>query len=157
MSKVTMIGCDVHDASLVLKVAVDQEATVKKTFGGSEVAEMIQWLQEFAQRHEAPRIVLVYEASSRGFGLYDQLRDAGMECHVLAPTHLPHTAHRRKNKTDDKDADMLLDEVRAYVLAGRKLPDVWVPDLRTRDGRTEERHRNDQRAPEHHCLPFVES
>lgn len=135
MSKVTMIGCDVHDASLVLKVAVGQEAAVKKTFGGSEVAEMIQWLQEFAQRHEAPRIVLVYEASSRGFGLYDQLRDAGIECHVLAPTHLPHTAHRRKNKTDDKDADMLLDEVRAYVLAGRKLPDVWVPDLSTRDDR----------------------
>lgn len=59
MSKVTMIGCDVHDASLVLKVAVSQEAAVKKTFGGSEVAEMIQWLKEFAQRHEAPRIVLV--------------------------------------------------------------------------------------------------
>jgi transposase len=135
MSKVTMIGCDVHDASLVLKVAVGQEAAVKKMFAGSEVAEMIQWLKEFAQRHEAPRIVLVYEASSRGFGLYDQLRDAGIECHVLAPTHLPHTAHRRKNKTDDKDAEMLLDEVRAYVLAGRKLPDVWVPDLRTRDDR----------------------
>ena len=31
-----------HDASLVLKVAVGQEAAVKKTFGGSEVAEMIQ-------------------------------------------------------------------------------------------------------------------
>ena len=41
MSKVTMIGCDVHDASLVLKVAVGQEAAVKKTFAGSEVAEMI--------------------------------------------------------------------------------------------------------------------
>jgi transposase len=85
---------------------------------------MIQWLKEVAQRHEAPQIVLFYEASSRGFGHYDQLRDAGIECHVLAPTHLPHTAHRRKNKTDDKDADMLLDELRAYVLAGRKLPDV---------------------------------
>ena len=44
MSKVTMIGCDVHDASLVLKVAVGQEATIKKTFGGSEVVQMIAWL-----------------------------------------------------------------------------------------------------------------
>src|SRR5690606_5491270 len=27
------------------------------------------------------------------------------------------------------------DEVRAHVLAGRKLPEVWVPDLQTRDDR----------------------
>jgi transposase len=130
-----MIGCDVHDASLVLRVAVGQEAAIEKTFGGSEVAEMIGWLKEFALRHESPRIVLAYEASSRGFGLYDQLTEAGIECYVLAPTHLPRTAHRQKNKTDDKDADMLLNEVRAFVLAGRALPQVWVPDPKTRDER----------------------
>jgi transposase len=130
-----MIGCDVHDASLVLRVAVGQEAAVKKTFGGSEVAEMIAWLKEFAQRRESPRIVLAYEASSRGFGLYDQLTEAGIECYVLAPTHLPRSTHRQKNKTDDKDADLLLNEVRAFVLAGRPLPQVWVPDLKTRDER----------------------
>ena len=135
MSKVTMIGCDLHDASLVLRVAVGQEPSVGKRFVGSEVVEMIVWLKEFARRQEAPRIVLAYEASSRGFGLYDQLTEAGIACYVLAPTHLPHTTHRRKNKTDDKDAQMLLDEVRGYVLAGRKLPTVWVPDLATRDDR----------------------
>jgi transposase len=53
----------------------------------------------------------------------------------LAPTHLPHTTHRRKNKTDEKDAEMILEEVRAFVLAGRKLPTVWVPDPETRDDR----------------------
>jgi transposase len=135
MNKVTMIGCDVHDGSLVLKVAVGHEAAIKKTFGGAEVAEMIGWLKEFALQRKAPRIVLAYEASSRGFGLYDQLREAGIECYVLAPTHLPRTAHRQKNKTDDKDASMLLDEVRAFVLAGRELPQVWVPDPQTRDER----------------------
>ena len=40
MSKVTMTGCDLHDASLVLKVAVDREPSVKKRFAGSEAAEM---------------------------------------------------------------------------------------------------------------------
>ena len=30
---------------------------------------------------------------------------------------------------------MILDEVRAHVLAGRKLPAVWIPDLETRDDR----------------------
>jgi transposase len=135
MSKVTMIGCDVHDASLVLQAAVGQETAVKKKFGGSEVAEMIAWLKEFALRRESSRIVLAYEASSRGFGLYDQLTEAGIECYVLAPTHLPRSTHRQKNKTDDKDADLLLNEVRAFVLAGRPLPQVWVPDLKTRDDR----------------------
>jgi transposase len=130
-----MIGCDLHDASLVLRVAVGQEPSVKKRFAGQEVAEMIAWLREFARQHAAPRIVLAYEASSRGFGLYDQLTEAGIECYVLAPTHLPHTTHRRKNKTDDKDAEMLLDEVRGYVLAGRELPKVWAPDPQTRDDR----------------------
>lgn len=135
MSKVTMSGCDVHDASLVLRVAAGQEPSVGKRFVGGEVAEMIAWLKEFARQHGSTRIVLAYEASSRGFGLFDALTDAGIECYVLAPTHLPHTTHRRKNKTDDKDAEMLLDEVRGYVLAGRKLPTVWVPDLKTRDDR----------------------
>jgi len=54
---------------------------------------------------------------------------------VLAPTHLPHTPQGRKNKTDDKDAQMILDEVRGHILAGRKLPAVWVPDPQTRDDR----------------------
>ena len=135
MNKVTMIGCDLHDRWMLLKVAVDSGKPVKKSFETSHSAEMIDWLKEFARRHDSCRIVFAYEASGMGFGLYDDLTDAGIECHVLAPTHLPHTTHRRKNKTDEKDAEMILDEVRASVLAGRKLPAVWVPDPETRDDR----------------------
>jgi hypothetical protein len=135
MSKVTMIGCDLHDRSMLLKVAVGTEKPMKKTFQTSDAAEMIDWVKEFARRHDSPRIVFAYEASGSGFGLYDDLTEGGIECHVLAPTHLPHTTHRRKNKTDEKDAEMILDEVRASVLAGRKLPAVWVPDPETRDDR----------------------
>lgn len=135
MSKVTMIGCDLHDRLMLLKVAVGIEKPIKKSFLTANAAEAIAWLQDFARRHDATRIVFAYEASGLGFGLYDQLTEAGIECHVLAPTHLPHTAHRRKNKTDEKDAEMILDEVRASVLAGRKLPDVWIPNPQTRDDR----------------------
>lgn len=135
MSKVTMIGCDLHDCSMLLKVAVDKGKPVKKSFQTSDAAEMIEWLKEFARERDSQRIVFAYEASGSGFGLYDDLTEAGVECHVLAPTHLPHTTHRRKNKTDEKDAEMILDEVRASVLAGRKLPAVWVPDPETRDDR----------------------
>lgn len=135
MSKVIMIGCDLHDVSLVLKVADGLEPSLRKGFLTARRSELIAWIREYAAQRNASRIVFAYEASGQGFGLYDDLTDAGIECHVLAPTHLPHTAHGRKNKTDDKDAEMILDEVRAHVLAGRKLPAVWVPNLETRDDR----------------------
>ncbi|MGE3778173.1 MAG: IS110 family transposase [Pirellulaceae bacterium] len=135
MSKVIMIGCDLHDVSLVLKVADGPGPSLRKGFLTARRAEMIAWIREYAAKRKATRIVFAYEASGQGFGLHDDLTDAGIECHVLAPTHLPHTPHRRRNKTDDKDAEMLLDEVRAHVLAGRKLPTVWVPNLETRDDR----------------------
>lgn len=135
MSKATMIGCDVHDSWMVLKVSDGPGEPIKKVFATSKVDEMIVWVKDFAAQRGAKRIVFAYEASGQGFGLYDRLTEAGIECHVLAPTHLPHTVHGRKNKTDDRDAQMILDEVRAHVLAGRKLPAVWVPDPQTRDDR----------------------
>jgi transposase len=135
MSKVIMIGGDVHDSSVRLRIASGAAESVGKSFVAADVSTMIAWIQEFAARRGATRIVFVYEASGQGFGLYDTLTAAGIECHVLAPTHLPHTARMRKNKTDDNDAQMLLEEVRAHVLAGRKLPAVWVPDPQTRDDR----------------------
>jgi len=135
MDKVIMIGCDLHDVSLVLKVADGPGPSLRKGFLTARRTELIEWVWEYANQRGAKRIVFAYEASGQGFGLHDDLTDAGIECHVLAPTRLPHTAHGRKNKTDDKDAEMLLDEVRAYVLAGRKLPTVWVPNLETRDDR----------------------
>jgi|SRR5579863_1355763 len=135
MNKVIMIGCDLHDATMRLRMSADAGKSVAKSFPTADVAVTLAWIRDFAARHGASRIVLAYEASGQGFGLYDTLRDAGIECYVLAPTHLPHTPHGRRNKTDDRDAQMILDEVRGHVLAGRKLPAVWVPDPQTRDDR----------------------
>jgi transposase len=141
MNKTIMIGCDVHDATLVLKIADGTGPSLRKAFRTDNRPQLIAWLHGYAAERGATRIVLAYEASGQGFGLYDDLSDAGIECHVLAPTHLPHTARSRKTKTDDNDAELLLDEVRGFVLAGRALPAVWVPDLQTRDDRELIRHR----------------
>jgi transposase len=135
MCKVIMIGCDLHDTTTVLKAADGPGASVRKGFQTSNRAGMIAWMRDFAVERGATRIVFAYEASGQGFGLYDELTFAGIECYVLAPTHLPHSTHSRKRKTDDNDAEMILDEVRAFVLAGRALPAVWVPDHQTRDDR----------------------
>ena len=143
MCKVIMIGCDLHDSTTVLMVADGRGTPVRRGFMTANRAGMIAWLKDFAAQRQAARIVFAYEASGQGFGLYDDLTDAGIECHVLAPTHLPHSAHARKQKTDDHDALMILDEVRAHVLAGRALPKVWVPDHQTRDDREAVRLRLD--------------
>jgi hypothetical protein len=39
-----------------------------------------------------------------GFGLWDELREAGIECHVLAPTKIKRSQKDRKAKTDAKDS-----------------------------------------------------
>ena len=101
----------------------------------SNVAGMIAWFTDFANRLGNERIVFATEASGQEFDLYDDVLDTRLECHVLATTHLFHTTHRRKNKTDEKDAQMILEKVGAYVLAGRALPSVWAPGPQTRDDR----------------------
>ena len=96
---------------------------------------MIAWLEALRQRHGAGRILFTYEASSEGFGLYDELRAAGLECHVLAPTRIARSSKHARGKNDGRDAVQLLELLRAHVLAGNDLPTVWIPDLQTRDDR----------------------
>jgi len=137
MSKVIMIGCDLHEESMVLNVAEDrqppQTRLVKNTSSGR--AGMIADLRRRAKAAAGARVVFAYEASGQGFGLYDQLTAAGIECYVLAPTKIARSPRRQREKTDEKDALDLLEVLRAHLLAGNRLPTVWIPDAQTRDDR----------------------
>jgi transposase len=137
MRKVIMIGCDLHEESMILKIAEDRQTpetrNVKNTASGR--AAMIQDLRRRAQAAGGARLIFAYEASGQGFGLYDQLAAAGVECHVLAPTKIARSPRGRKEKTDEKDALDLLELLRGHVLAGNRLPSVWIPDAQTRDDR----------------------
>lgn len=137
MRKIIMIGCDLHDKTMLLKIAEGREAaetwSVKNTATGR--AKMIEALQQRAAAAGGARILFAYEASGQGFGLYDELQDAGIECHVLAPTRIARSPRQVSQKTDEKDAQGLLELLRAHVLAGNALPAVWVPDPTTRDDR----------------------
>jgi transposase len=132
-----MIGCDLHEDTLMLKIAKGLESPETRLWKNTvrDRQRMIADLRKRAKAACYARVVFAYEASAAGFGLYDQLTEAGFEAYVLAPSKIPTTARQKKEKTDEKDALVLLNLVRAFVLAGNPLPAVWVPDAQTRDDR----------------------
>jgi transposase len=137
MAKSIMIGCDLHDRTMLLRYAVDTAQPQQLSYDNDAAGRrrMIGRLKSLAEKHQATRIVFVYEASGLGHGLSDQLHGEGIECHVLSPTHLPKTPKSAKQKTDARDAQMLLEQLRGHVLAGNRLPVVWTPPQRLRDDR----------------------
>ena len=137
MKHYIMVGCDVHDETLVLKIALDRSEPEMRTVENTESgrAQLMRELQEQSQRAGGAKVVLVYEASSQGFGLHDEVRQAGFACHVLAPTKIARSSRDRRQKNDGQDALGLLELLRGHLLGGNELPSVWVPDLQTRDDR----------------------
>ena len=134
MSEVTIVGCDLHDRNMLLKVGFGTRKPVERSFRNDfdGRSSMVQYLIREAKKHGATRIVFVYEASGLGYGLWDLLTDYGIEAYVLSPAHLPRSSKSKKNKTDSKDAQMLFEQARAFVLAGNELPIVWTPPKRLR-------------------------
>ena len=134
MEKCMMIGCDLHDKSMLLKGAVNRGKPWLKTYGtaiGSR-RRLVADLHRRAAKAGVWRIVFAYEACGFGFLLHDELVAAGIECYLVAPSKMPRSAHSRKRKTDERDAQALLDALRSFVLAGVALPVVWVPPLDVR-------------------------
>lgn len=126
-------------------VAVDRGPVAKRSWGNDRDGRkaMVADLKRRGAEAGAKEIWFAYEASGLGFGLYDELTEAGIHCVVLAPTKLKRSPQERKRKTDEKDALRLLEVLRGHVLAGNRLPEVWIPDVQTRDDRELVRSRLD--------------
>ena len=137
MGKFIMVGCDLHDKSMLLKIAVDRGAPSLRSWGTDRAARqaMIEDLKRRLGQAGGARIVFAYEACGFGFRLHDELRAAGIECYVLAPSKMERSVKHRKRKTDERDAQAILDHLRSFLLAGVELPSVWIPDMQTRDDR----------------------
>ncbi len=137
MKKIVMCGADVHDNSITTRIAVNKEEPETRVFRYTTNGRrnLLKYLKMVGRKHGADRIVVAYEASSLGFGLCDECTDAGIECYVLAPTKMPKSEEDRKRKNDKWDAQKILEQLRAHLLAGNELAKVWIPDLETRDDR----------------------
>jgi len=137
MSKAIICGTDAHDNSLVCRVGVDIGEPETLSFGNTRSGrkKLFDFLNAQKQKHGAERVVLAYEASSLGFGIYDDCVSSGIECFVLAPTKMRKSRKDMKQKTDVKDAQLILETLRAHILGGNELPSIWIPDDQTRDDR----------------------
>jgi transposase len=145
LSNYIFVGCDSHDKTLVNRIALNREEAEKKKFGATRSGrrKLIEYLKKRSQSAGGATVVVVYEASGNGFVLCDELKEAGLQCHVLAPTKIERSSKQKKNKNDDVDAGRLLDIVRGHYLAGTRMPEVWIPDHQTRDDREPVRGRQD--------------
>ena len=131
------VGIDLGDKNSVARIAVDRQKSERIGFVNSQRgrARLLEELQRRAKQVGATQIYMAYEASAAGFLLCDEAESAGLQCWVLAPTRMEKSVEQRKHKNDDRDGEDVLEKVRAHVLAGSRLPSVWVPDRQTRDDR----------------------
>lgn len=145
MEKCILVGCDLHDKTMLLKIACGKDEPQKRTFENSVDGRkaMIIDLKKRAGESKVTRIAFAYEASGLGFCLYDELTENGITCHVLAPSKIERSAKHRRCKTDEKDAERIVEILRAHYLAGNPLPDVWIPNKQIRDDREVVRARLD--------------
>ncbi len=137
MGEHVVCGVDAHEKWLDCRIGVDREAPGRRRYENNREGrgELFEQLQVLAEEHGGAKVMVGYEASLLGFGLYDDCREQGFECAVLAPTKIARSVEDRKRKTDDRDATRIFEALRAHVLAGNALPAIWIPDVETRDDR----------------------
>ena len=140
MDKCIMVGCDLHVKTMLLKIAAgagDRASWATRSWRNDRAGRraMIADLKQRAAAVGAARLVFTYEACCLGFVLHDELVAAGIECYVLAPTRIARSSQHIFGKTDERDAERLLELLCLFVLMGGKLPAIWVPDRATRDDR----------------------
>jgi transposase len=131
------VGIDLGDKNSVARIAIDREKTERFGFVNNRRgrARLFEEAKRRAEQAGGAEIVMAYEASSCRFVLADEAEAQKVQCRVLAPTKMEKSVEQRKHKNDDRDADDVVEKLRAHVLAGNRLPTVWVPDQQTRDDR----------------------
>jgi transposase len=130
----TSVGLDVHARSIA---ACGLDAASGELFERRLVPasrEVLDWLGELP----GP-VAVTYEAGPTGFGLARELRAAGIECRVAAPSKLQRPSGDRV-KTDVRDARHL-----ARLLHLDEISDVAVPSVEQEAARDLVRAREDVR------------
>ena len=117
-----------EDSKRTWKVAVrSDKMVIHRTSMEAKYPGLIRYL-----RNKFPEctIHVMYEAGFKGFNLYDQLTEDGIDC-VVIPPHMVTEPKTNKVKTDKRDANRL-----AFVLENHDFKDAChVPDKERREDR----------------------
>lgn len=140
-ASVVYVGLDVHKDSIVMAVAREGREAAKnwKTIPNDGV-RLRKALKMLVKSGEVLKVC--YEAGPTGFGLCRRLREAGIDCIVVAPSLVPGKPGDRV-KTDRRDARRL-----AHFLRSGDLTEVYVPDEAVEAIRDLERARDDAKCAE---------
>jgi transposase len=135
----TYVGLDVHKKSITAALLNTSTGEIKRaefSTDGRGVKRLMRWLTR--ESEGAPRCC--YEAGGSGYELQRRLREAGIECVVVAPSLVwRQPGERRKN--DQRDAWKL-----ASQLAAGQLTAVHPPTVAQEAVRELVRDRDDARA-----------
>jgi transposase len=139
------VGIDLGDKNSVARIAVNREKSERFGFINTRSgrARLFREAKRRSEKAGGAEIVMVYEASACGFVLRDEAVAQQIRCEVLAPTKMEKSVEQKKHKNDDRDADDLVERIRGHVLAGNRLPAVWIPGAQMRDDRELTRLRTD--------------
>lgn len=131
------VGIDLGDKNSVARIAVNRDKTERLGFVNDRRGRtrLLEEVKRRAEKAGRAKIVMAYEASSCGFILCEEAEAQGILCWVVAPTKMEKSVEQRKHKNDDRDAEDLVEKLRGHVLAGNRLPTVWIPDRQMRDDR----------------------
>jgi hypothetical protein len=152
MESLVYVGLDVHKDSIAIAVARQGREAAKgwKTLP-FDVVRLRKALKMLVKNGEPLRVC--YEAGPTGFGLCRRLREAGIDCIVVAPSLVPGKPGERV-KTDRRDAVKL-----AHFLRSGDLTEVYVPEEAVEAIRDLERARDDaknaERAAWHQWSKFL--
>ena len=130
VKQITYVGLDVHKNSIMAAIG-----PVRSKAESMKVTNDLKGWNRLAERLKELEAQAVYEASSCGFEVYDELTARGWSVVVVAPSHLAKSAKERKNKTDLKDALDLRGRLMAARETGAFLPTVWIPPQQVREDR----------------------
>jgi transposase len=135
------VGLDVHKDSITIAVAREGQAPAEiwKTISNDGV-RLRKALRLLVESDQFLRVC--YEAGPTGFGLCRRLREAGIDCIVVAPSLVPGKPGDRV-KTDRRDARKL-----AHFLRSGDLTAVHVPTEAVEAIRDLERARDDAKCAE---------
>jgi transposase len=140
-ASVVYVGLDVHKDSIVIAVAREgREAAENWKTIPNDGVQLRKSLKMLLRNNEVLKVC--YEAGPTGFGLCRCLREAGIDCLVVAPSLVPSKAGDRV-KTDRRDARKL-----AHFLRSGDLTEVYVPDEAVEAIRDLERARDDAKGAE---------